>query len=389
MKREIFLIAGEASADLHGAKLLTQLKAQFPELTCFGVGGKRLREAGMEVSLDASELNVVGISDWMHKVPSVLKSYFGLKRLVRERKPNCAILIDLPDFNLRMAKHLKSWGVPVIYYVSPQVWAWRKYRIEQIKARVDKMLVVFPFEKTFYDQNNVDVTFVGHPLLEERVARDTYRTQQEIESAPRIGLLPGSRTSELRYHLPLLLETREQILKVFPQAQFFVPVAPTLRLQEVEHLMEGPSTTFCRGDAENVLKGCDVALVASGTATLETALTGTPFALFYRVSRSSAFIFKYIARYRGFLGMPNLLHGREIIREFFQEKATSENLVTETVKLIRNESYRKEVAERLVECRNMLGTQGATARAAAEVARVLENVRKTDDIRYQENPVLA
>ena len=368
--KKIFLIAGESSADHHAACLIRELK-KTTEVQTFGVGGKRLEKEGMELVVDASSLNVMGIADWLDKFGEVLSSYRKVSALIDERKPDLAILLDLPDVNLRMAKKLKARGVPVVYYVSPQVWAWRKYRLKTIQKYVDKMLVLFPFEKDFYLKNGVQAEFVGDPLLDTLEARTAYRSQSEIQESPRIALLPGSRRSELRYHGPVVSELARRLARRYPTARFSLPVALTLDAKQVADVIDEPRIEITDAPAEEVLKWADIAAVASGTATLETALIGTPFALFYKVASSSAWIYRNVVRYKGFIGMPNLLHGKEVFREFFQEEANSETLYYECVRLLEDPAYRETMASELLDCRNKLGQRGASERAAFEVTRVL------------------
>ena len=324
MKTRLFMVAGEASADLHASALLKELKKLHPEIECFGVGGARLREAGMNILLESERLNVVGISDWFDRAGEVLRGYRTVVNTLKAHPPDFAVLLDLPDFNLRLAKLLKRMRVPVIYYISPQVWAWRKYRIHQIKRDIDLMMVVFPFEKDFYAKEGMKVSFVGHPLLELLNSRANYRSQFEIESNPRIAFLPGSRRSEVKFHGNVLSQVAEKIKRKYPNAEIKVPVAPTLNIDFVKKHVSTENITLVQGNSHQLLEWSDLALVASGTATLETALIGTPFALFYKVSPTSAWIWKNLMSYRGYIGMPNLLHGREVVREFFQEKASSD-----------------------------------------------------------------
>lgn len=365
------MVAGEASADMHAAALLREIRKLLPETECFGVGGPSLRKSGMETILESETLNVVGISDWIDKVGEVFGGYRKVVKSLKSNPPDYAVLIDLPDFNLRIAKHLKRLNVPVIYYISPQVWAWRKYRIKQIKRDIDLMLVVFPFEKDFYSREGFSAEFVGHPLLETIKPRKQYRNQEDVLSCPRVALLPGSRRSEVRFHGPVLSDVAQKIIQKYPGAQIKVPVAETLSAEFVQENFNHSGIDFQLGEAHQALEWADVALVASGTATLETALIGTPFALFYKVSSTSSWIYKYLMSYKGFIGMPNLLHKKEIAREFFQESATSDNLFSEIDKLITIESYRREKAAQLQKCRNFLGDEGASLRAAEKIKAFL------------------
>ncbi|MBI4404702.1 MAG: lipid-A-disaccharide synthase [Deltaproteobacteria bacterium] len=371
MPKEIFIVAGEASADLHGAALLTQIRHMEPAAQACGVGGTHLIRAGMNVCVEAKDLNIVGFTDWLDRFSEVYTSYRRLVRLIRTRQIDCAVLIDLPDLNLLLAKHLKAKGIPVIYYISPQIWAWRKYRLKKIRDRVDRMLVVFPFEEEFYKQNGVQAHFVGHPLVDSVPARTSYRSQAEVIEAPRIAILPGSRRSELKHHTRLLIELVNRLLQKYPRAAFSLPVAPTLSSALVKDNFAHPAITLMEHSASTLLHSVDFALVASGTATLECALVGTPLCLFYIVSPVSASIFKTITSYRGFLGMPNLLLGQEVVREFIQERATVENLFCESVRLIEDMDYRSRMTEQLTICRQLLGNPGAAKRAAAHVVEFL------------------
>ncbi len=368
----VLIVAGEASGDLHAASLLKELRQKIPSLQAFGVGGSGLRLQGMDVVVDCAQVNVIGAWDWIDKVREVFRSYFTLKRTVRERRPDLAILLDLPDFNLRLARFLKKQKVPVIYYISPQVWAWRRYRVRIIRDRVSRMLVVFPFEKKFYQDHGVEVSFVGHPLLDSIRPRLLNRTQSEVASGPRIAVLPGSRKSEIRFHLPIVREVLRRLKHQYPNAEVRVPIAPTVDAENLSSEF-GERVRCETGNALDVLQWADVALVASGTATLETALVGTPFCLFYRVSATSAWLFQNIVRYQGFIGMPNVLAGREIVREFFQQRATPDRIFEELKRLIEDEAYRKEVGETLLSIRSSLGDTGASRRAATEILAFLKN----------------
>ncbi|MFM8270614.1 MAG: lipid-A-disaccharide synthase [Pseudomonadota bacterium] len=373
MSTSVFLIAGEASADLAGANLVRELKRLLPNSTFFGVGGKKLIEQGMEVVVPSESLNVVGFSDWWDRAKDVVLAYRKILKVIEQRKPDIAVLIDLPDFNLRVAKKLKKLGVPVVYYVSPQIWAWRKNRIKLIKELVDEMLVVFPFEKEIYEKAGVPVTFVGHPLVELLHPRRRYRDQAVIEKEPRIALMPGSRKSEIRHHAPILRELMKVIKKEYPAAQIRVPIANTLSVPWVTDKL-GLKPNEVSQDSWDTLEWADVAVVASGTATLETALIGTPFCLFYKVSPSSSWIFKKFVKYQGFIGMPNILLGRQVVKECFQEDASAAKLFSEVKFMINSGLSRLNMASSLLSCRQLLGEKGDRTRAAS---RVIENLKKS------------
>ena len=376
MSKRLFMVAGEASADMHAATLLIELKKLNPDLHCLGVGGPMLRGLGMETILDSERLNVVGISDWLDRASEVLGGYRKVINSLKSNPPDYAVLIDLPDFNLRVAKHLKRLGVPVVYYISPQVWAWRKYRIKQIKRDVDLMLVVFPFEKEFYAREGLNVEFVGHPLLESIRGRESFRSQSEIFNSPRIALLPGSRKSEVRFHGPILKELAAEIIQKYPGAEFRVPVATTLSDVFVKQYMDSKCLNFQSGNSHEVLGWADIAVVASGTATLETALVGTPFTLFYKVSKTSAWLYRNLMSYRGFIGMPNLLLQTEVVKEYFQDLANPKTLYSEVDHLIQDENYRTTQASLLVKCRNLLGDRGANQRAAQSIDTFWRKLRQ-------------
>lgn len=371
MAVDILIVAGEASADLHGAHLVQALKRLCPDARFFGVGGKKLSSLGVEVCVPAERLNVVGGADWFDKIVDVLKAYRELKKEVARRQPAIAILLDLPDFNLRLARYLKRLGIPVAYYISPQVWAWRRYRTRTIRRTVDRMLVVFPFEKAFYEKQQIQTEFVGHPLLDHIVPRTVYRPQGEVVSAPRVALLPGSRTSELRNHASVLNGLATLLRAQYPGIEIRIPVASTLDEKVLREFFPDPRLQIVSGDSRQTIVWADIAAVASGTATLETAVLGTPFCLFYKMSQSTVWVIRYLIRYRRFFGMPNLLHGREVVREFLHEQATATGLFRECRQMIENEAYRRQITVEVSACRTLLGNPGASERAAHIIFKML------------------
>jgi lipid-A-disaccharide synthase len=374
MTTRVLMVAGEASADSHAARLLHSLRESHADLEVYGVGGASLAALGMDIVVRSESLNAVGLTDWMDRLSEVLGSFRKVAGLIETRRPDYAILLDLPDFNLRLAKKLKAAGIPVVYYISPQVWAWRRYRMRTIRRVVDKMLLVFPFEENFYRRYGVPATFVGHPLLDTIEPRGKYRSGESVRKAPRIGLLPGSRLSELSHHGTLLDGVIRIVREKYPHAEFRVPVASTLNEAQIRAHIRSEGVELVEGGARSVYEWADCALIASGTATLEAALVGIPFALYYRVSGVSAFALRFLIRYQGFLGMPNLLLKREAVKEFFQSAATPERLAADCIRLVESKEGREACVRSLKECRSSLGGPGASRRAAAEVAAFWRSV---------------
>ncbi|MBI1861940.1 MAG: lipid-A-disaccharide synthase [Deltaproteobacteria bacterium] len=364
MKR-VLIVAGEASADICGAEMVESLAhdARF-----VGVGGEKMRAAGAELVFGASEFSLFGVGELIGKLREVWGKYRRLVRLVKTEKWDAAVLIDLPDINLRLAKHLKRRGIPVCYYVSPQLWAWRSGRINQIRRSVDQMLVLFPFEEGYYRKRSVNATFVGHPLTRQLEERNPVSWGGTI----RFGVLPGSRWSEIRYHVPILARAIRILQARYPGAAFEVPVPTTLDGKTIEDLFRqhGALGVEITANSLETFRTCHVALVASGTATLEAALIGIPFCIFYRVSRSSKFLYDLLIDVPH-IGMPNLLVGREIVREFFQERATPDALAAEAIRLVEEVPYRDDQIGHLRECRRSLEKPKSAHDAAGWLGHIL------------------
>lgn len=371
---KIMMVAGEASADLHGSHLLREIKSKTPQgCRAFGVGGEKLRAEGMEILVAAQDLSIIGISAVVKRLPELLGYFNSLVETAKREKPDLAILMDLPDFNLRLAKKLKGLGIPILYYISPQVWAWRQGRVNHVRKYVDHMLVLFPFEKDFYDRFGVRSTFVGHPLLDFLPKKSEYRSNAEVLAAPRLALLPGSRRSELHHHRDLLFDVVNRLAEKYPGLEVRLPVAATLSMEWVGELYKHPRISVEQGNAYEVLCWADAAGVASGTATLETALIGTPFCLYYLVTPLHAFLFKTVVRWTGPIGMPNLLLDRPVAEEFYQKRAKADLIANEVSRIFEDEGYRRDMVGALIKCRERLGTSGASDRAAREALTMLSS----------------
>jgi len=373
---EFLIVAAEASADLHAARALEELHRIRPDVRAFGLGGPRLRAAGLEALYPAEDLSVMGIAEVLPKIPRILEILRGLREAAAERKPKVALLVDSPDFNLRLAKHLKAQGVKVVYYISPMIWAWRRGRAKRIARVVDRMLCILPFEERFYDGTGVSARFVGHPLADRPPPSDPARYRADLGlDAGRltVALLPGSRHSELKRIFPPMLEAAERIRARHPEAQFVVPVAPTLRDEVVRPFLARHATLNVKlvaGRADEAVGASDAALVKSGTSTLETALMRRPMVVVYRLAWLSYLVGRIFVRIAHF-ALVNILAGRQVVPELLQTEASPERMAFEIERLLSDPEARRQQLADLDEVRRSLGEAGAARRVAEEVVGAL------------------
>ena len=373
---QVLIVAGEASADLHAARALEELARLRPGVHAFGVGGPRLRAAGLEVLAPAEEISVMGIAEVLPRLPRILSILRTLARAAAERRPRAALLVDLPDFNLRLASRLKALGIPVVYYVSPTIWAWRQGRARKIAKVVDRMLCILPFEARFYEGTGVRARFVGHPFAEKPppAPPETYRAELGLSaSRTTVAMVPGSRPAELSRILPAMLEAAERIRAVRPDAQFVIPVAPTLARADLEPYLgahRGLDVTLVDGRTEAVVGASDAALVKSGTSTLETAVMLRPMVVVYKLSWLSYLVARLLVRIAHF-ALVNILAGRRVVPELLQCEASPERMAAEIERLLGDRAAREEQLVALREVRASLGEPGAPRRVAEEVAEAM------------------
>ncbi|GMR04367.1 MAG: lipid-A-disaccharide synthase [Thermodesulfobacteriota bacterium] len=374
MSKKIFMVSGEESGDLHGASLIRELKKIIPGLVVKGMGGERMREAGFE-GLDSKEVSVVGIVEVIEKSPKILARLKKLKKQLASEAFDAAVFIDFPDFNLRLAGAAKALGIPVIYYVSPQVWAWRRGRIKKIARLVDKMLVVFPFEEPLYREAGVDVEYVGHPLADAvkcgLTPGEACRAVGADDDATVVALLPGSRTAEVKRHLPVMLEAAALIDKGVGGAQFLIPAARSIGDEQFNCFTSGAHLNIkvVRDRLYEALRASSAAVVASGTATLETALIGTPMVIIYRMSLLSYGVGRALVDVEH-VGLPNIVAGRRVVEELIQNDATPERISGAVLDILKNSKKRNDIIKGLKEIRESLGG-GASRRAAMAVAGII------------------
>jgi lipid-A-disaccharide synthase len=363
------IIAGEASGDLHGAALVREALARDPSLQFFGMGGVRMREAGVHTLVDAADMAVVGLVEVVAHFGTIARAFRTLTRALREERPELLILIDYPDFNLLLARAAKKAGVKVLYFISPQVWAWRSGRVKTIAERVDHMAVVFPFEVPFYERAGLPVTFVGHPLSD--LVRPTM-SRQEAESLfgldPRrkvVGLFPGSRRSEIRRLLPVIIAAAKKLKRREPAVQFILPLASSLSRADIDPYLVGSGLgiTVISGKGYDVMQVCDAIVTASGTVTLEIALMGVPMVIIYKVSFLTYQIGKRLVEVEHG-GLCNIVAGDRIVQELIQKDCTPVAIADELQRLLNDGEYAAEMRGKLAQVREKLGAPGAAGRVA-------------------------
>ena len=365
----IMLAAGEASGDLHGAAVCRGLKGLAPACRLVGMGGARMAAAGMELLVDVTASAVVGGSEAVSRLPVLYRALHRLRAALEEApRPAALVLIDFPEFNLRLARAARRVGVPVVYFIPPQVWAWRRGRVRTIRRLVSLVLAVFPFEPPFYRLAGVPVAFVGHPLLDALAdAPDRAAARRELglaAGARVVGLLPGSRREEVARMLPVMGAAAARIRAATPEVQFVLARAPTVEAEAIARHVGGMTElTMVAGRAHAVLRAADLALVTSGTATLEAALLGTPMVVCYRLSRLSGLAARLLIRVP-WISLANLTLGRAVVPELYQASATGERLAEEALRLFQSPGALGAQREAFRELAGRLGEPGVGVRAA-------------------------
>jgi lipid-A-disaccharide synthase len=372
----ILLSAGEASGDLHGATLCRALRELHPGVRLIGMGGPRMAAAGMEVVADVSGHAVVGTSEALGRIPRLYRAYRLLKARLIEERPRALVVIDFPEFNLRLARIARRAGVPVVYFIPPQIWAWRRGRIRQMARRVSRVLAVLPFEEKLYRDAGVPVDFVGHPLLDvlpldlDRAEARRRLGVDPVESL--IGLLPGSRREEVERLLPPMLVAAKRLSAAGVARRFALGLAPAVDVAAVGRLVKsaidegGPRVDIFERRTYEVMAAADVVLISSGTATLEAALLGVPMVVCYRVSRVTEAVVRLLVKVR-WCSLPNLIANRGVVPEVLQDELTGQRLAGEALRLIEDPAAASAQRAAFEQVRAQLGAPGVGRRAAQAV----------------------
>ncbi|BBO73912.1 lipid-A-disaccharide synthase [Desulfosarcina widdelii] len=365
--KRFMIIAGEASGDMHGARLVRAIRKRSPDAFVFGVGANAMQGEGTRIIVDSRELSVVGLTEVISKLPTIYRAMGLVKKSLHRLRPDLLILIDFPDFNFRVAAVAKKLKIPVLYYISPQIWAWRQNRVKKIKRLVDHMAVILPFEASFYRKHGVPVTFVGHPLLDRippAIGHDSNRYNSE---KPVIGLLPGSREKEVTTLLPVILQAAQRIDNGLPAVKFLVSCSTSIKedlLEDIFRQYAGSlDVSIVKGPVEPIFKESCVLVGASGTVTLEAALHGTPTVIVYKVSPLSYWLGKRLIKV-DFIGLVNLIAKKPLMPELIQEDASPQTIAETVIRMVSEPEKLRQLEKELLGVRELLGGAGASDRVA-------------------------
>jgi len=375
---KVMMVAGEASGDLHCAHLAEKLKELCPSLTLFGMGGKLMVQAGVQIDYDISDLSVMGITEVLGKLPIVLSRLKGLKSLIDQRKPDVIVLVDFPDFNIRLLPFAHSRKVPVIYYIPPKAWAWRKKRAYILAKYTSAIASIFPFEAKVYKEAGANVHYVGHPLLD--IAKSSLSKAEAYgkfgldSNKPIIGLMPGSRRKEIKKLLQVMIDSAQMIGSEIPDCQFILPVAQTIPRDIISDLTDPPVTIIDSIDVYNMMNITDLIIMASGTATLEAAFMLAPMIVIYKVSGISFMVMSRLVNPDvKSTTLPNIIAGKMIVPELLQDKASAENISAIAIRMLKNPDELTSQKDELAKVLKQMGEPGAVERTARLVLEFIKD----------------
>jgi lipid-A-disaccharide synthase len=367
--KHLFFVAGESSGDIHGSNLIRAVLEQDASIKCEGIGGLRMEAAGMTLHFDLASRAIMGFFEVIKSISFIRSLFHETLNRIRETKPDAVVLVDYPGFNIRLAKEVKKLGIPIVFYISPQVWAWKKGRVKTLAETVDKMLVILPFEKPLYDEVGLDCTYVGHPLIDhiEQIA-----VGDAFKGDCTIGLMPGSREQEIRRIFPVMLEVAEGIREKYPEARFVVPCVDEARGDQVKRLAGEFPLEIIQDQFYDILNEARFCLVASGTATLETALFNVPMIVMYKVTGLTYWLAKRLVNVDA-VALVNILAKKHIVPEYIQGEAKASDILPEALELIGDTQRRETMLQDLKALRGILGDAGASEKAAGEIIATMEH----------------
>jgi lipid-A-disaccharide synthase len=376
--KKILIVAGEASGDLHGSSLIRELKNINSQLHFFGIGGDRMRKEGMELVYHIDKLSIMGFFEVLKNIGLIREVMKSMVKLAEERKPDLVVLIDYPGFNLRFAKRVKKIGIPIAYYISPQVWAWGGNRVKKIKGLIDKMIVIFPFEKELYKKFDIDCEFVGHPLLEvvrPVLSEEDFQSKFDLrKNEVLLGLLPGSRWQEVEKILPIMVQTAELLGARIKNLRVMLGLASTIKKERVQIILDQfkSKVEILENLTYDLMKHSDLLLVASGTATLESAILGTPFVVLYKTNFWTYLLAKSLVSIPN-IALANVVAGKKIVPEYIQNKAVPKDIAEEMYDILTNKPRYKSIQNELSSVKEKIGEAGASKRAAQIINGIISS----------------
>lgn len=369
---KILFSAGESSGDQHAANMFLELKKQRPDIKGIGMGGAKMAQAGIELHYDSAHIGVIGVVEVIKHYAEIRRALKLMQQLVATERPDLLVCVDYKEFNFKLARYAKQQGIKVLFYVSPQVWAWRPGRVKAYGKVIDMMAVIFPFETAYYDAENVPVRYVGHPSVDKVHAH--YSKDEDLmrfgldKNKPIVGLLPGSRANEIKRMLPVMLAAAEKVQANLPECQFILPQADSISDALLEqYISQSPLTIMViKNQPYDVIQCCDAVMTTSGTATLEIALLTVPMVITYKLSSVTYWLGKWLVN-TPFIGLPNIVSGKSIVRELIQHDATAENLSVEIMRILTDTAYADEMGQNLMHVKQQLG-QGGGSKNMAQLA---------------------
>ncbi len=376
-ERRVMIVAGEASGDIYGAQLAEETARLAPEVRFLGIGGQRMREAGVETLVDSADMAVVGLVEVLRHFDVIARAFLRLKKILLENPPDLLVLIDYPGFNLRLARVARRAGVRVLYYISPQIWAWRRGRVKKIARLVDHMAVIFPFELPFYHDAGVAASFVGHPLYDlvkvDRERADAAASFGLDPSRGILGLFPGSRRSEVHRLLPVILQAAALLKQRFPDLQLVLPLASTLEHEDIAPHLDNAKlpVTVTRERIHDLIRACDAIISVSGTVTLEIALVGTPLVVIYKLSPLTFQLAKRLVKV-DHIALCNIVAGGRVVKELIQDDASAEGIATEIGAILTDRAHGDAIRAGLATVRSRLGGGGAARNLARLILEMVE-----------------
>lgn len=372
---KVMISVGEASGDLHGASVAAALRAVQPDVHILGMGGEMMRAAGVEIVYDIADLGVMGLVEIVKSLPKLFRLRDMLREIMIKERPDVLVVIDYPGFNMRLAKVAKELGIPVVSYISPSAWAWGRGRAKEVAETVDRVAAIFPFEADVYRQAGANVTFVGHPLIDivkpTMAKEEAYRYFSVDPNRPLVLLMPGSRQQEIEKLLPDMLSAAEKIQSSLSECQFFIPVASTISREMLHTIISRyqVSVELTSGRVYDLMQIADVAIATSGTATLETSLLNIPTIISYKAATLTYWLAKFLVKIP-YIGLPNIIAGRQIVPELLQGEANAENIAGQAIDILSNATRREKILADLAEVRQKLGESGAVSRVAQVILEV-------------------